>query len=85
MINGHIDNTVRNTQYAQPPHLFLNTGSSLFARSRRRWGCDFAAAKVGRGAAFGDLDNDLYGDLDVLITTNRGPLTFYRNDGYNGK
>ena len=39
---------------------------------------EFAAPKVGRGAAFGDLDLD--GDLDVLLTTNGGPAALYRND-----
>lgn len=81
VINGHIDNTVRNTQYAQPPHLFLNTGSS-FREIAAEVGSDFAAAKVGRGAAFGDFDND--GDLDVLITTNGGPAYLYRNDQLSG-
>jgi hypothetical protein len=81
VVNGHIDNTVRNTQYAQPPHLFLNTGES-FREIASDVGSDFAEAKVGRGAAFGDFDND--GDLDVLITTNGGPAYLYRNDQLSG-
>ena len=81
VINGHIDNTIRNTQYAQPPHLFLNVGDS-FREIASEVGSDFAAAKVGRGAAFGDFDND--GDLDVLITTNGGPAYLYRNDQLSG-
>jgi enediyne biosynthesis protein E4 len=81
VVNGHIDNTVRNTQYAQPPHLFLNTGES-FREIAADVGSDFAEAKVGRGAAFGDFDND--GDLDVLITTNGGPAYLYRNDQLSG-
>ena len=34
------------------------------------------------GAAYADIDND--GDLDVLITTNRGPALLYRNDQFSG-
>ena len=81
VVNGHIDNTVQNTQYAQPPHLFLNAGES-FHEIAAEVGSDFAAAKVGRGAAFGDFDND--GDLDVLMTTNGGHAYLYRNDQLSG-
>ena len=81
VINGHIDNTVRNTQYAQPPHLFLNTGGK-FRDVAQEVGKEFSEPKVGRGAAFGDFDND--GDLDVLITTNGGPAHLYRNDQLSG-
>jgi hypothetical protein len=38
-------------------------------------------AIVGRGAAYGDYDND--GDLDLLITTNNGPARLLRNDNAN--
>ena len=34
---------------------------------------------VGRGAAYGDIDND--GDWDLLITTSNGPAYLFRNDG----
>ena len=36
---------------------------------------------MGRGAAYGDYDND--GDLDVLMTVNNGPARLLRNDGGN--
>ena len=36
---------------------------------------------VGRGAAYGDFDND--GDLDLLITANNGPARLLRNDNGN--
>ena len=45
-------------------------------------GAGFASPKVGRGAAYGDYDRD--GDVDLLITTNRGPALLYRNDVTNG-
>jgi enediyne biosynthesis protein E4 len=78
VVNGHIDNTIPNVEYAQPPHLFLNTGGGKFREVAAEASREFASPKVGRGAAFGDFDND--GDLDVLITTNAGPAYLYRND-----
>lgn len=77
VVNGHIDSSARDTQYAQPPHLFLNTGDS-FRDVAAQVGSEFAKPKVGRGAAFADIGND--GDLDVLLTTNGGPAYLYRND-----
>jgi hypothetical protein len=86
VVNGHIDDTVRNlradTRYEQPPHLFLNRATAGFHDVAADAGAEFAQPKVGRGAAFGDFDND--GDLDVLITTNNGPAHLYRNDQIGG-
>jgi hypothetical protein len=80
VVNGHIDDTVsrlrRDVQYAQAPHLFHNAGKGSFRDVAAEVGGGFAAPKVGRGAAFGDFDND--GALDVLITTNGGPAYLYR-------
>lgn len=81
VVNGHIDDGVaRNgrVHYAEPPHLFHNRGQGQFVDVAREVGADFATPKVGRGAAFGDLDLD--GDLDVLVTTNGGPVHLYRNN-----
>jgi hypothetical protein len=81
VVNGHIDDSVARTgrvHYAESPHLFHNRGGGSFADVSQAVGAEFAAPKVGRGAAFGDLDLD--GDLDVIITTNGGEARFYRND-----
>ncbi len=81
IVNGHIDDGVaRNgrVHYAEPPHLFHNRGKGQFVDVARDIGADFSTPKVGRGAAFGDLDLD--GDLDVLVTTNGGPVHLYRNN-----
>lgn len=80
--NGHIDETVRNIRgnvgYAQAPQLFLNQGSGKFRDVAHEVGGGFETPIVGRGLAYGDFDRD--GDLDLLITTNNGPVYLYRND-----
>jgi hypothetical protein len=86
VVNGHIDETVRNIRYgvgyAQPPHLFVNEGSGRFHDVAADVGAGFASPKVGRGLAYADFDRD--GDLDLLITTNNGPAFLYRNDQLSG-
>jgi enediyne biosynthesis protein E4 len=42
----------------------------------------FGEKYVGRGAAFGDYDND--GDIDILIVNNGGPAKLLRNEGGTG-
>jgi hypothetical protein len=81
VVNGHIDDTVRNVSgvgYAQPPQLFLNSGKGTFVDVAAAIGGGFSQPKVGRGLAYGDFDRD--GDLDLLVTTNKGPAYLYRND-----
>jgi hypothetical protein len=85
VVNGHIDDTVRNVRgvgYAQPPQLFLNDGQGKFRDIASEVGGGFAQPKVGRGLAYGDFDRD--GDLDLLVTTNNGPAYLYRNDQLAG-
>jgi hypothetical protein len=82
VVNGHIDETVRNIRgnvgFAQPPHLFLNQGNGTFRDVVSDVGTEFAQPRVGRGLAYGDFDHD--GDVDLLVTTNNGPVALFRND-----
>jgi len=81
--NGHIDATISHVEasitYAEPPRLFHNEGHGKFRDISALVGKSFDTPKVARGAAYGDFDND--GDMDVLMTTNNGPASLYRNDG----
>ena len=83
--NGHVSDDISvvqpNVKYAQPPHLFHNKGKKKFEEVTGKLGRALNRAIVGRGAAYGDFDND--GDLDLLITTNNGPARLLRNENAN--
>ena len=81
--DGHIENEIERVQkrvsYAEPPHLFRNLGGGKFSEVTEQMGKSFAAPKVARSAAYGDIDND--GFLDILLTTNAGPAYLFHNEG----
>ena len=81
--NGHIEDQIEKIQprvkYRQVPHLFHNLGNRRFEDVATAAGLD--RPMVGRGAAYGDIENN--GALDILLTTNGGPAVLYRNQ-YNG-
>jgi len=80
--NGHIDADIQkvqtNVKYAMPPHLFRNLGKGKFAEVTKSAGAAFAAPRVGRGAAYADINND--GRLELLLSTNGGPVYLFRNE-----
>jgi len=62
----------------QPNQLFRNTGNGGFVEVMGPLPPEFRELQVGRGAAFGDIDND--GDTDVLITNNNQPARLFLNE-----
>jgi hypothetical protein len=80
--NGHIDSDIQrvqpNVKYAMPPHIFRNMGKGNFEEVTKSLGAAFDRPRVGRGAAYGDINND--GRLDLLLSTNGGPAYVFEND-----
>jgi len=63
--------------YRMRNQLFHNTGARRFEETSAAAGPAFARAEIGRGAAFGDIDND--GDVDIVVTNNDGPVRLLLN------
>ena len=58
--------------------LLHNNGKGRFEDVSSHAGAAFSLLEVGRGAAFGDIDND--GDVDVLVVNNNGPARLLINN-----
>ncbi len=72
---------LRGTRYPfqQKNQLFHNDGERKpLVDVSATAGPAFEQLSVGRGAAFGDVDND--GDLDVLVSNNNGPVRLLLNE-----
>jgi hypothetical protein len=67
----------------QQKQLFRNVGNGRFQDVSQSAGAVFQLSEVGRGAAFGDIDND--GDTDIVVANNNGPLRLLVNNVGNRK
>jgi len=86
VVNGHT------FQQRNAPHLLAPQNSQLFWNRGAAYGFYevsavsgeyFRSVYVGRGAAYGDYDND--GDLDVFVVNHGGPGVLLRNEDGNRK
>ena len=80
--NGHLYPTESDAlEYAQADQLFINTGEGNFVDFSEESGEYFSIKRVGRGAAFGDYDND--GDTDIFVVNLNQKGVLLRNEGGN--
>jgi hypothetical protein len=84
IVNGAVTHTAEalaaNERFKlqQRRQLFRNIGNGRFEEITDRAGRAFTMAEVGRGAAFGDLDND--GDTDIVVANDNGPVRVLVNN-----
>ena len=64
--------------YDQPDQILINVGRGKYEDMSAGAGDVMKLSEVGRGTAFGDVDND--GDIDILVSNNNGPARLLRND-----
>jgi enediyne biosynthesis protein E4 len=70
--------TLRGTAYPYSQrNLLLHNEGNAFRETSGQAGPAFQLAEVGRGVAFGDIDND--GRVDVVIANNNGPVRLLLN------
>ena len=83
VVNGHVyplaDRVAWNTSYAQRALLFRNLGGRRFEDIGAAAGEALTTARVSRGSAVGDIDND--GGIDIAISNLDDRPTLARNVG----
>lgn len=84
--NGHVHPLIETVDpeapYRQARQLFENLGSGTFRDASAQAGPEFTALTVGRGMAFGDIDND--GDVDIVTNNNGEAAVLLRNEAHTG-
>lgn len=79
VVNGHVYPQL--PTYRQRNLVHHNNRDGTFAEVGAQLGAPFAEKRTGRGAAFGDIDND--GDVDVIINNLDGAPQLLLNEGGN--
>jgi hypothetical protein len=80
--NGHVNDMRPAIPQAMPPQLLLHREDGHLENVSDRAGKVWSVPRLGRGMAWGDLDND--GRLDLVLVERDGPLAFLRNLGPGG-
>lgn len=85
--NGHTESEPQlvdpTTTWPQPDFLYRNQGDGRFLDMTAEAAPSSQERRVGRGVAFGDLDDD--GDTDLVISNQLGRARLWQNVGANGR
>src|SRR5260370_14067097 len=68
--------------YLEPRQLFHSEKGQRFRDMTALAGSAFQIQEVGRGVAFGDIDND--GRIDFILSHNNGPARLFLNHDGSG-
>jgi enediyne biosynthesis protein E4 len=85
VVQGHVMDNIELTQPStkyREPLLLMKNERGKFVDVSAQSGDVFQKALAGRGAAFGDLNND--GWIDIAVNCNDGPALILMNRGGNG-
>ena len=85
--NGHtmeqLEQHYPEDPFAEPNYVLRNVEGKKFVDMSEISGIRKLPNKVGRGTAFGDIDND--GDIDILVINKNDAPTLWHNDGGNSR
>ena len=83
VVNGHILDNIPlyhpEVTYEEEKKLYRNMGDGMFMDATKTQNAGFRAARVGRGLAVGDYNND--GWQDFLVSNNGEDAQLFRNNG----
>ncbi len=81
-VNGRFTPQRAGNRYAQRNQFIRRDETGRFIDATEELGVPSDKFEISRGAYVVDIDND--GDLDMLVTNNRGPVQLLRNENQSG-
>jgi hypothetical protein len=80
--NGHVNDLRPNYPYQMPAQLLMSDGTGRLVDVSEFAGAPWAALRMARALAIGDLDND--GRTDLVMLSHNQPLAYFHNRSQGG-